>query len=105
MLAEARTTAGWLRMLDQVEATLTRSLAGAGELEAPASPSATGAAEATLRRLDERLAAAQARLDAAGRQVDAVDAELGAEADAFRGWIDGLATARKRLTEWATPAA
>jgi hypothetical protein len=101
MLAEVRTMAGWLRMLDQVDATLTRSLAGGDEPDAAAPPSAPGAAEAALRRVVERQATAQARLDAAASHADALDAELGKEADASRAWIEGLAAARKRLMDGA----
>ena len=102
---EARPTAAWLRMLDQVEETLGRSLACAEAPAASPPPDGEGAAAAALRRLDEGFGHIETRLGDARRQADEADAELAAAADAVRGWLDSLKATQQRLTEWAASAA
>jgi hypothetical protein len=97
--------ADWMRVLDQVQDSLTRALREADEHERALAESEradaggdVGAAEHhCLDRIDERLRGLQAHLDAAGRTAAAVEALLAEDEREARAWADLAAAARRRL--------
>jgi hypothetical protein len=98
------TTVGtWTAVLERIEAALARSLEMAAE-PAPAPPP-TAEASAPLRPLDERQERLRTCLARAEAEAIAADAVLTAESDGCRGWLEAVAVARQRLTEWAAQAA
>jgi hypothetical protein len=86
----------WAEVLGRIEAALERTLELAAEPAAP--PQADPVPPLPP---DERGEALAARLERAGADAAAADAALAAEADACRRWLDALAAARARLTDWA----
>ena len=98
---QPRPMAEWMRMLDQIEEALGRSLARVEEPAAAAPPVGGGAADAAFARLEERLSRVADRLDDATRQVQEADADVAAGADGVRRWLDALAASRRRLADAA----
>src|SRR5690349_18354390 len=88
----------WLAVLEQMRATLGRSLELAVEPE-PVPPPEGGAAAAALQALDERLARLQGCLERAEQNARAADAVLEAEAQAMRRWLEAMRLSGSRLAE------
>jgi hypothetical protein len=94
----SRPRAAWVRVLEQIEATLAQSLAVAAD-PPPAGPAVRKPDEAPLRVLDERLARWQACLEQArGNATEAGDLLTGGCED-LQNWLGELAGVRQRLAD------
>jgi hypothetical protein len=99
--------ADWMRVLDQVQDSLTRALREADEHERALAEIAradaggeVGAAERRcLDQIGERLRGLEAHLEAADRTAAAVEALLAEDERAARAWADRAAMAGRRLAE------
>ncbi len=100
MTAQERPITAWMRVLDEIESSVSRRLAQAEEPTA-ASANAGPPAPTPLQVLDDRLAQMQARLEQAEQDARDADAVLRQEADAHRRWTEQMATTRRRLADRA----
>lgn len=100
MAAEDRPITAWMRVLDEIESSVSRRLALAEEPPA-ATADAGPPAPTPLQVLDDRLAQMQARLERAEQDARDADAVLHQEAEAHRRWAEQTATARRRLADRA----
>jgi hypothetical protein len=94
--SEPRSTVAGMAVLEEMQATLGRSLDLAVEPD-PALPP-LGAAM-PLQSMDERLARLQACLERAEHTAQAADAVLEAEAQAMQRWLEAMRLAGSRLAE------
>jgi len=99
-------TATWANELDRMESTIAATLADAERrvraaddaITAPPSPAA-GRARRLTGRFDERVKKLAERVAAAEESAGAVGAELAAAEADLRRWAEQLATLRPRLAE------
>lgn len=92
--------AGWMDVLDRIEEAVSQRLARTEEPAPSPEPPPSGR---PLHTLDERLTRMQARLEIAEKDAREADDVLRAEAEAFQGWTEATATARRRLADWGQP--
>lgn len=96
--AQTRAVLEWLAMLDQVEATIVRSVifTDGAELAAPTDDEASDSKRLTS-RLDRRIRKLGERVAEAERSADAVCAELAGAEDELRRWVDQVHGISARL--------
>jgi hypothetical protein len=98
--AEPRPIAAWMKVLDQIEATLARQMASV-ENTAPPAADAKLPAQSPMSALDDRLAQMQTCLDQAEREAAVTDAALRAEGEAYQRWTETMTATRRKLADWA----
>jgi sugar-specific transcriptional regulator TrmB len=98
----------WEQVLDQIEASLTQTIAAVPEPPPlpPAEPPADWEAawQSSVRELQERLQRLEAAARKAENNANALDAVLKSNAAALQRWLDAAAEVRQRLVNCTTGA-